>query len=167
MSLETGLEKAIFAAGRFWGLQFFFDQLSGVIVSRVGYIGGKGEHPTFEQVNSQSTGHVQAVELQYDPELVTYETLLKHFFRMHDPTDEGGQGEDRGEQYHSSIFYCNDDQKVLAEIIIDRLKSSYRRPIITRLEPATTFYEAEAEHQKHTEVTGEGMSHLPTENMQE
>lgn len=158
-----GLQKATFAAGCFWGVQYYFDQVPGVIASRAGYTGGKIEHPTYEQVCSDTTGHAEAVEVDYDPELVTYETLLKHYFRLHDPTQANGQGPDIGSQYRSTIFFHSDDQKILAEITMKNIATNYKKSLATSLEPAATFYPAEGYHQKYTQTTGRGMCHVPYE----
>ncbi len=160
---DFGLQKATFAAGCFWGVQYYFDQVPGVIESRAGYAGGKTLNPTYEQVCSGTSGHAESVEIDYDPDLITYETLLKHFFRLHDPTQLNGQGPDIGSQYRSAIFYHNDDQKVLAEITIKSLATNFTNPIATTLEPATVFYPAEDYHQKYTQTTGKGMCHVPYE----
>lgn len=157
------LQKATFSAGRFWGVQFYFDQVPGIIKSRVGYTGGTTENPTQESVTQQNTGHTEAVELEYDPDLINYDTLLKHFFRIHDPTQTKGQGKDIGDQFRSVIYYHTEDQKILAEIIINNLKTHYNKPIKTTLQPAGIFYEAEPLHQKYTQTTGLGMDHIPYE----
>ena len=157
------LQKATFAAGCFWGVQFYFDEVPGVIESKAGYTGGQTADPTYEQVCTDKTGHAEAVELEYDPDLVTYETLLKHFFRLHDPTQANGQGPDIGTQYRSAIFYHNDDQKILAEITIKNLAENFDKPIVTTLESASAFYKAEDYHQKYTQTTGRGMCHVPYE----
>lgn len=160
---DFGLQKATFAAGCFWGVQYYFDQVPGVIQSLAGYTGGSVPDPTYEQVCTDKTGHAEAVEIEFDPELITYETLLKHLFRLHDPTQVGGQGPDVGNQYRSTIFYHNDDQKILAEITMKNLSASFKKPIATSLEPASTFYRAEDYHQKYTQTTGRGMCHVPYE----
>lgn len=163
---EMGLVKATFGAGCFWGVQFYFDQIPGVIDSSVGFMGGNIPSPTYEQVCTENTGHAEVVQLSYDPELVTYDTLLKHFFRMHDPTQVDKQGPDVGSQYRSVIFYHNDDQKVLADIVIKELAGKYSKPIATVVEPAKDFYIAEEYHQKYTQKTGMGMCHIPYEPIQ-
>ena len=160
---ELGLQKATFAAGCFWGVQYYFDQIPGVIQSTVGYTGGSIQSPSYEQVCVGDTGHAEAVQIEYDPELVTYETLLKHFFRLHDPTQLNRQGPDVGSQYRSAIFYHSDDQKILSEIVINNLGKNFKSPIATKLELATEFYSAEEYHQKYTEKTGLGMCHVPFE----
>lgn len=153
---------AIFAAGCFWGVQFYFDQVPGVVNTEVGYIGGHTENPTYEQVCSHTTGHAEATKIEFDPEKITYETLLKQFFRMHDPTQLNRQGPDVGDSYRSAIFYLDDNQKDEAQKIIGGLnKSEFNGKIVTSLEKAGTFWPAEDYHQKFTEKTGRGMCHIP------
>lgn len=163
--LDFGLEKATLAAGCFWGVQFYFDQVPGIITSRVGYTGGQLVNPSFQAVSAQNTGHCHAIEVEFDPDLITYDTLLKHFFKIHDPTQANGQGEYIGNQYRSAIFYHNDDQKVMAQIVLDAVKGHYKSPIVTSLEAVGVFYEAELENQKYTQTTGIGMYHIPYENL--
>lgn len=157
------MNKAIFAAGCFWGVQFYFDQVPGVTKTTVGYIGGRTANPTYEAVCTHTTGHAEAVEIEFDPKQVTFATLLKQFFRMHDPTQLNRQGPDVGDQYRSAIFYINDEQKRAAEALIKQLNDTkaFAEPIVTTLEKATTFYPAEDYHQKFTEKTGRGMCHIP------
>lgn len=156
------MQTAIFAAGCFWGVQFYFDQVPGVIATEVGYIGGQADNPTYEQVSSHTTGHAEATKITFDPKKVSYQTLLKHFFRIHDPTQLNRQGPDVGDQYRSAIFYTNDKQKAEAEEILDLLSNSkqYDKPIATTLKKAGTFWRAEEYHQKYTEKTGMGACHV-------
>jgi peptide methionine sulfoxide reductase msrA/msrB len=105
------MEEAIFAAGCFWGVQFYFDQVPGVAETEVGYTGGHTKKPTYEDVLTHTTGHAEATRIAYDPKKVSYETLLKQFFRMHDPTQMNRQGPDIGDNYRSAIFYKNVGQK--------------------------------------------------------
>jgi methionine-S-sulfoxide reductase len=156
-------QTATFAAGCFWGVQFYFDQVPGVTSSRVGYVGGHTEDPTYEDVCSHSTGHAEAVELEFDPDVVSYEVLTKHFFRLHDPTQLNRQGPDVGDQYRSAIFYHSDEQKQIAETIKQELQPSHDQPIVTQITAATIFYEAEEYHQKFAERTGRGMCHVQYE----
>jgi methionine-S-sulfoxide reductase len=153
--------KAIFAAGCFWGVQFYFDEVPGVTSSMVGYTGGHAENPTYEAVCTGTTGHAEAVILEYDPKQVSYETLVKHFFRLHDPTQLNRQGPDIGEQYRSAIFYTSDEQKAVAEQIRDELQIKTNDPIVTQIVATTDFYPAEDYHQKYTQRTGRGMCHVP------
>jgi methionine-S-sulfoxide reductase len=155
------MDTAIFAAGCFWGVQYYFDQVPGVLETSVGYIGGHVDSPTYEQVCTHKTGHAEATKIVFDPEKTSYKTLLKQFFRMHDPTQLNRQGPDVGDSYRSAIFYQNDVQKKEAQKIIDELnKSEFDGKIVTTLEKATTFWPAEEYHQKFTERTGQGMCHI-------
>jgi methionine-S-sulfoxide reductase len=154
------MQQAIFAAGCFWGVQFYFDQVPGIIKSTVGYTGGHTEDPTYEQVCSHTTGHAEAMLLEFDPDLVSYKTLVKHFFRMHDPTQLNRQGPDIGDQYRSAIFYFDEKQKVTAEKVKVEKQKDFDKPIVTEIVVASTFYPAEEYHQKFTEKTGRGMCHV-------
>jgi len=157
------VDQAIFAAGCFWGVQYYLDQIPGVQQSIVGYAGGETENPTYEEVSSQTTGHAEAVWVEFDPEQVDFETLVRHFFRLHDPTQHDRQGPDVGTNYRSAIFYLNEPQRKIAEKIRDELRASFKDPIVTEIEPAGPFYRAEDYHQKYTERTGRGMCHVPYE----
>jgi methionine-S-sulfoxide reductase len=155
------IDTAIFAAGCFWGVQFYFDQVPGVIETEVGYIGGNVDHPTYEQVCTHKTGHAEATKIVFDPEKVKYEALLKQFFRMHDPTQLNRQGPDVGDSYRSAIFYLSDQQKEEAQMVIDELNiAEFNGKVVTTLEKANTFWPAEDYHQKFTERTGRGMCHI-------
>jgi methionine-S-sulfoxide reductase len=155
-------ETAIFAAGCFWGVQNYFDQVPGVLETEVGYIGGNVDQPTYEMVCSHTTGHAEATKVVYDPKKVNYETLLTQFFRMHDPTQFNRQGPDIGDNYRSAIFYLDEEQKKLAQTKIDELNEAgvYKKPVVTTLEPAGRFWPAEEYHQKYTEKTGVGGCHI-------
>ncbi len=155
-------ETAIFAAGCFWGVQNYFDQVPGVLGTEVGYTGGHIDHPTYEQVCSHTTGHAEAVKISFDPSRISYEKLLEQFFRMHDPTQLNRQGPDIGDNYRSAIFYLNERQRTAAQKIIDGLDKSgeYKSPIVTTLEAASQWWPAEEYHQKYTERTGLGACHI-------
>jgi len=154
-------EEAILAAGCFWGVQFYFDQVPGVIKTEVGYTGGTTANPTYEQVCAHGTGHAEAVKISYDPAKVSFEMLLRQFFRMHDPTQLNRQGPDVGDQYRSAIFYRDERQKQIAEQLIAELnKAQYSGKIVTKLEPAGKFWLAEAYHQKFSQRTGLGICHV-------
>jgi methionine-S-sulfoxide reductase len=154
---------ATFAAGCFWGVQYYFDQVPGVTSTKVGYTGGHTENPTYEEVCTHMTGHAEALEIEFDPDKVSYETLVKHFFHMHDPTQLNRQGPDVGDSYRSAIFYHDDDQKEVAERIMRDAGKDFDKPIVTQITAATEFYDAEDYHQKYTKKTGQGMCHVPYE----
>jgi peptide-methionine (S)-S-oxide reductase len=155
------MAKACFAAGCFWGVQAYFDQVPGVTKSTVGYTGGHTENPTYESVCSHTTGHAEATLLEFDTSVVSYETLVQQFFRMHDPTQLNRQGPDVGDQYRSAIFYFDDEQREIAQKVADEVGKNYDKPVVTEISPATTFYNAEEYHQKFTEKTGQGACHIP------
>src|SRR5690349_12120224 len=150
------MEKATFAAGCFWGVEETFRTLDGVTATRVGYIGGHTEKPTYQEVCSDETGHAEAVEVTYDPVKVSYDTLLNIFWENHDPTQLNRQGPDVGTQYRSAIFYHSPEQKTEAEASKQKLEKSHRfsKPIVTQIVPAVTFYEAEDYHQQYLEKRG-------------
>jgi methionine-S-sulfoxide reductase len=153
---------AILAAGCFWGVQYYFDQVPGVLETEAGYTGGHIDKPTYDQVCMHKTGHAEAVKITFDPQKVSYKTLLIQFFRMHDPTQMNRQGPDIGDNYRSAIFYQNEEQKQQAQKIINELnKSKFEGKIVTSIEPNSTFWPAEDYHQKYTEKTGHGMCHIP------
>ncbi len=146
---ERLLERAIFAGGCFWCMEPPFEKLEGVTSVESGYTGGESEHPTYQQISTGATGHLEAIEVLYDPTQISYQTLLDTFWRQIDPTDDGGSFVDRGSQYRSAIFYLNEAQRVTAETSIDTLGQSgrYDRPVVTALLPAKPFYRAEEYHQ--------------------
>lgn len=150
------MEKAIFAAGCFWGVEATFRQVEGVVSASVGYTGGITSNPTYKDVCSGTTGHAEAVEVIYDPERVSYETLLEVFWKNHDPTTRNRQGPDFGTQYRSGIFFLTPEQEATATASKERLEASgrYKRPIVTEITPASTFYHAEEYHQRYFEKHG-------------
>ena len=149
-------KKATFGAGCFWGVEAAFRQVEGVTKTEVGYEGGTLENPTYEDVCSHTTGHAEVVEVTYDPERVTYEQLLDVFWRKHDPTQLNRQGWDIGDQYRSVIFFHDEEQRAAAERSKAALAASgaHRKPIVTVIEPAQTFYPAEDYHQQYLEKRG-------------
>lgn len=142
------MQKAYFAGGCFWGVEYYFQQAPGVISTRVGYMGGTTENPTYEEVSHKNTGHAEAIEVVFDPEKTTYEDLAKLFFEIHDPTQVNRQGPDVGAQYRSAIFFVNEEQKKVAQTLIDVLKKK-GLAVATQLELAKTFFVAEDYHQKY------------------
>jgi peptide methionine sulfoxide reductase msrA/msrB len=146
-------ERAIFAGGCFWGVEYHFRRTKGVVATRVGYIGGHTSNPTYKQVCASGTGHFEAIEVTYDPAQTTYETLVKLFFEIHDPTQANGQGPDIGQQYQSAVFYLNDEQKATAEKLIRILKDK-GYAVVTKVLPAGTFWPAEDYHQQYYDKNG-------------
>ena len=146
-------EKAVFAGGCFWGVEYHFKKVRGVLSTRVGYIGGTTEHPSYKQVCTGKTGHAEALEVEFDPSLVSYETLAKLFFEVHDPTQFDRQGPDVGTQYRSAVFYRSDEQKRIAESLIAQLKENGYR-VVTEVSKAGEFWPAEEYHQDYYEKTG-------------
>lgn len=156
------LQQAVFAAGCFWGVEEVFRTLPGVESTRVGYTGGNLPDPTYEMVCTDTTGHAEAVEVTYDPAVISYDRLLDVFFGNHNPTTPNQQGPDFGSQYRSAIFCVDDAQRVAAERAIARLQSSgaFPRPIVTQVLPSQPFYEAEDYHQKYLFKRGRGSCHV-------
>ena len=142
------LKTAIFAGGCFWGVEHLMQQQKGVISVESGYIGGEKENPTYKEVCTKTTGHAEAVRILYDPKEVSYETLAKLFFEIHDPTQADGQGPDLGPQYRSEIFYQTEEEKETALKLIAQLKAK-GYDVVTEVTKATTFYPAEEYHQDY------------------
>lgn len=143
--------QATFGAGCFWGVEEAFRIVNGVIATQVGYMGGLMKNPTYEEVCAGQTGHIEVVQIEYDPSVVSYRTLLDIFWNIHDPTSKDRQGPDSGTQYRSVIFYHTPEQKAIADGEKARLAQSkkYRKPVVTEIRPAQTFYRAEEYHQKY------------------
>lgn len=142
---------ATFGAGCFWGVESHFRELDGVADAAVGYMGGSVDHPSYEQVCTDTTGHAEVCQVAFDPERIDYETLVREFFRLHDPTQVNRQGPDVGTQYRSVIFVHDDDQREVAQRVRDELDAAgtYKRPIVTSVEPAAAFWRAEEYHQQY------------------
>ena len=155
-------EKATFGAGCFWGVEARFNELSGVIDTAVGYEGGTSNHPTYQEVCSDRTGHAEVVEITFDPSRLSFDRLLDAFFALHDPTQLNRQGPDWGTQYRSAIFAHSDEQAEQAKARIDELNASgsFRSPVVTVVEPATTFWKAEEYHQRYLEKRGMVSCHI-------
>jgi len=154
-------QKATFAAGCFWGVEETFRQVPGVIETAVGYTGGRTESPTYEDVCSGTTGHAEAVQIEFDPERVSYEQLLDVLWSSHDPTTRNRQGPDIGTQYRSAIFFHDAAQEAAARASMERAASRFLRPIVTELAPAATFWRAEEYHQKYFQRRGIGGCRIP------
>ncbi|UCD02411.1 MAG: peptide-methionine (S)-S-oxide reductase MsrA [Promethearchaeota archaeon] len=147
------IQKAIFAAGCFWGVEANFRKIDGVISTRVGYIGGSFTNPTYKDVCSHKTGHAEAIEVTFDSSKVSYDELLDVFWSIHDPTTLNRQGPDFGTQYRSAIFYINSEQKEKALSSKTKLEASkrFKGSIVTQIVPASEFWEAEDYHQQYVE----------------
>ncbi|NMC61659.1 MAG: bifunctional methionine sulfoxide reductase B/A protein [SAR324 cluster bacterium] len=153
---QSQSSKATFAAGCFWGVEEAFRKLPGVLNTKVGYTGGHVENPSYEEVCSDSTGHAEAIEIEFDPSIVSYRDLVSVFFNIHNPTTLNGQGPDIGTQYRSAIFYHTPEQKAQAEAVKAALVADgqFEKTIVTEILPASAFYEAEEYHQRYLEKKG-------------
>ena len=153
------METATFGAGCFWGVEETFRQIPGVVDTAVGYLGGQKQNPTYQDVCSDETGHAEVVQVTYDPAKVNYEKLLDVFWEAHDPTTVNRQGPDIGTQYRSAIFFHSPEQERIARASKERMQGSgkFRRPIVTEITPASTFYRAEEYNQKY--LAKRGLSH--------
>jgi peptide-methionine (S)-S-oxide reductase len=147
------LEKATFGAGCFWGVEAAYRKIKGVISTAVGYMGGTLENPSYEDVCTDKTGHVEVVKIEFDPLVISYENLLEVFWNIHDPTQLNRQGPDIGTQYKSVIFYHDEKQKKKAEVSKNKQEKlkKYSKPIVTEILEAKTFYKAEEHHQQYFE----------------
>lgn len=156
------VQKATFGAGCFWGLEARFSEMAGVLDTAVGYEGGSLEHPTYKDVCTDRTGHAEVVQVTFDSSRLSYDALLDAFFSLHDPTQLNRQGPDWGTQYRSVIFAHAPEQKAQAEAKIAELKAEgvYRKPIVTAVEPASTFWKAEEYHQRYLEKRGMVACHI-------
>jgi len=156
------MEKAMFGAGCFWGVEAAFRAVPGVAQTAVGYAGGNFPNPTYEDVCSHRTGHAEVVLVEFDPTKVTYDTLLNTFWESHDPTQLNRQGPDVGSQYRSAIFYFTPQQEAAARASKDKLAASgkLRRPIATEITPAPEFWSAEDYHQQYLEKRGIASCHI-------
>ena len=154
------LEKATFAAGCFWGVEATFRRLAGVKDTRVGYTGGDLKNPTYEQVCSDRTGHAEALEVTFDPKVISYHDLLDVFWNNHNPTTLNRQGPDYGTQYRSAIFFHSPEQEAEAKASRDAAQERFSRPIVTQVVPATEFWPAEEYHQQYLEKRGLAHCHI-------
>jgi peptide-methionine (S)-S-oxide reductase len=149
-----GYEKATFGAGCFWGVEYVFRRVPGVIDAQVGYSGGITPNPTYEQVCSHTTGHAEVTQVTFDPEQVSFDQLLEVFWAMHDPTQVNRQGPDIGDQYRSVIFTHSEDQALAAKTSKEQAQSRFSKPIATEIVPLTAFYPGEDYHQAYYEKNG-------------
>jgi len=142
-------ETAIVAGGCFWSIQLSYDRIPAVISTSVGYIGGTKDNPTYGEVTTGTTGYVESVKIVFDPRIASYEDLIRVFFERHDPTTINQQGNDRGPQYRSAIFYFSDEQRIIAEKLKLETQQRLGKQVVTEISPATTFWDAESYHQKY------------------
>jgi peptide-methionine (S)-S-oxide reductase len=156
MANDAENKKAVFAAGCFWGVESTFQQMDGVKSTTVGYIGGKVRNPSYELVCTGLTGHAEAVEVEYNPNVISFEKLLDTFFELHDPTTLNRQGPDIGTQYRSAAYFSSDEEKQLIENKISLLNESgkFNSRIVTEIEEITEFYKAEDYHQDYYKKRG-------------
>lgn len=152
--------KALFGAGCFWGVQYYFDQVPGVVKTTVGYSGGRTVNPDYYSIHDNETGHVEVTLVEYDPAIVSYDNLVRHFFRMHNPTLFNSDGINVGSTYRSALFYFDQQQLDVANRVKAEFQKMYAEPIVTEIAAAGPFYEAEPFHQKFTERTGRGTCHV-------
>ncbi len=147
-------QTATFGAGCFWGVEYVFERVPGVLQTEVGYAGGHTENPTYRDVCSHGTGHAEVLRVEFDPAVVSFEQLLEVFWTMHDPTQVNRQGPDVGDQYRSAIFTNSDEQQRAAEASRDTAQARFDRPIATEITPAGPFYPAEDYHQRYYDKNG-------------
>ena len=147
------MDKATFGAGCFWGVEAAFRRLKGVVSTSVGYMGGHWPNPSYLDVCARVTGHAEVVQVEYDPNMISYQQLIETFWKIHDPTSLNRQGPDRGEQYRSVIFYHNSEQEIIARNSKLQLQNSgqYDKDIVTEIKPASDYYLAEDYHQQYFE----------------
>ena len=154
------MDKATFAAGCFWGVEATFRRLAGVKSTRVGYTGGGLDHPSYEAVCTDRTGHAEAVEVTYDPLVISYHDLLDVFWNNHNPMTLNRQGPDVGTQYRSAIYFHSPAQEAEAQVSRDAAQARFPRPIVTEITPASTFWPAEEYHQQYLEKRGLSNCHI-------
>ncbi len=147
-------EKVTFGAGCFWGVEYVFRRVPGVVDAQVGYSGGITKDPTYQEVCSHTTGHAEVSQVTFDPERVSFDQLLEVFWAMHDPTQVDRQGPDIGDQYRSAFFTHSEEQREAAEASKTRAQSKFSKPIATEIVPLTEFYPAEGYHQAYYEKNG-------------
>lgn len=152
-AVEHDEGTAYFAGGCFWGVEHYLEQLDGVVSVESGYMGGHVEAPTYEQVSSQTSGHLETVRVRFDPERISYEAVAKRFFEIHDPTQADGQGPDLGPEYRSAVFYTSPEQKQTTEALIEQLVARGYE-VVTEVREAESFWTAEDYHQNYYVKTG-------------
>lgn len=151
INVKSKTEVAILAGGCFWGVEHILRKIPGILETSVGYTGGTTENPTYKEVCTGSTGHAEAIEIIFDPSIITFKQILDYFFRMHNPTTMNRQHNDIGTQYRSGIFYTNEEQKRIATEMKNQVQASgkWNKPIVTEITPASRFWSAEDYHQDY------------------
>lgn len=159
---QSKMEKATFGAGCFWGVEDLYMQVNGVTKTTVGYLGGHLKNPTYKEVCSGNTGHAEVVQIEFDPEQISYEELVEMFWKMHNPTTLNRQGPDIGTQYRSAIFFHSKEQKEIAKASRKKLSKSkvFSSPIVTEITKASEFYAAEEYHQEYLKKNGLSNCHI-------
>lgn len=156
------MKKTIYLAGGcFWGVQKYFDQFKGVTQTTVGYANGHTQHPTYQDVKSQESGHSETVKIDYDNEKITLEKLLDYFYRIIDPTSLNKQGEDEGASYRTGIYYIDDSDLEVIQKVTSKVQDSYDQPLVVEILPLDNFYDAEEYHQKYLNKNPTGYCHIP------
>ena len=156
------MKKTIYLAGGcFWGVQKYFDQFKGVTQTTVGYANGHTQHPTYQDVKSQESGHSETVKIDYDNEKITLEKLLDYFYRIIDPTSLNKQGEDEGASYRTGIYYIDDSDLEVIQKVTSKIQESYDEPLVVEILPLDNFYDAEEYHQKYLNKNPTGYCHIP------
>ena len=156
------MKKTIYLAGGcFWGVQKYFDQFKGVTQTTVGSANGHAQHPTYQDVKSQESGHSETVKIDYDNEKITLEKLLDYFYRIIDPTSLNKQGEDEGASYRTGIYYIDDSDLEVIQKVTSKIQESYDQPLVVEILPLDNFYDAEEYHQKYLNKNPTGYCHIP------
>jgi len=154
------MKKIVIAGGCFWGVEAYYGQLKGVLNTEVGYANGKTDNPTYEDVCSHLTGHAEVVKVEYDPELITLETLLERFFRIVDPTAWNRQGPDVGDQYRNGIYFIDPEDEAVIKAYFDKRRPEYSDLIVSEIESLKSYYPAEEYHQKYLQKNPNGYCHI-------
>ena len=156
--MPANVQTATFSGGCFWGVEELIRKVPGVLETEVGYTGGQLDDPHYEDTHDSASGHAEAVQVKFDPDKVSYEHLIELFFRLHDPTTLNRQGNDRGTQYRSAIFYHTEEQRVTAEKVKDAVNKSgkWKNPIVTEIVPAAKWWPAEGYHQDYLQKNPRG-----------
>ena len=155
--IKESSQKAYFAAGCFWGVESLFQSLNGVLSTSVGYMNGNTENPTYKSVCYENTGHAEAVELIYNPNIISYRELCEYFWKIHDPTTLNQQGPDYGSQYRSAVFYITENERITAEEVKKQFQKFWNNSIITEIDKAEKYYLAEDYHQNY--FKNKGLTH--------